>query len=410
MGSVLDLIAVAIRALRGDPLSEIEAEAVAILDTVDANPNVATAVAELLDAARRRDAVEQALRDGTQQLAEAQRIGRMGSYDWDIVSDTNTWSDELYRIYGTEPQSFNASYERFLEFIHPDDRARVVAIHQHAYDTGEPYQMEERIVRPDGEERVLVSWGEVVADEAGTPARMRGICLDVTDERRAEREAEAMSLRLHDIEVRRRHALEINDNVVQGLAASIYAFEMNRTDLALASLRETLTSARIMMNDLLIGTADGFEPGELTRARPAPGMDTLVTAADDAPRSPEPPTQNTRRVVLIDDAAAVRLLLRCAIDTIPGYEVVGEAADGKEGVELVRQARPDIAIVDLAMPVMDGLAAIPLILEGGTVKVVALSGFDRDRMEPAARAAGAHAYLEKGSTLTDMASVLAALH
>ena len=45
----------------------------------------------------------------------------MGDYDWHIASDTNTWSDQLYRIYGYEPQSFNASYERFLANIHPDD-------------------------------------------------------------------------------------------------------------------------------------------------------------------------------------------------------------------------------------------------------------------------------------------------
>ena len=49
----------------------------------------------------------------------------MGDYDWHIPTDTNRWSDQLYRIYGHEPQSFNASYERFLSLIHPDDRERI---------------------------------------------------------------------------------------------------------------------------------------------------------------------------------------------------------------------------------------------------------------------------------------------
>src|SRR5688572_15174792 len=89
-----------------------------------------------------------ALRESERRLAEAQRVGHMGSYDWHIPSDTNTWSDELYRIYGTEPQSFNASYERFIGFIHPDDREKIQAVHAAAFTDHLPYHMEERIVRP----------------------------------------------------------------------------------------------------------------------------------------------------------------------------------------------------------------------------------------------------------------------
>ena len=80
----------------------------------------------------------------------AQQLANMGDYDWHISTDTNRWSDQLYRIYGHEPGSFNASYERFLSLIHPDDRERISGVHQQAYATGEPYQMIERIVRPDG--------------------------------------------------------------------------------------------------------------------------------------------------------------------------------------------------------------------------------------------------------------------
>src|SRR5690349_19512078 len=101
------------------------------------------------------------LRHIASRFAEAQRVGAMGSYDWHIPTDTNTWSDQLYRIYGTEPQSFNASYERFMGFIHPEDRPKVQAVHMAAFKDHLPYHMEERIVRPDGEERILDSTGEV---------------------------------------------------------------------------------------------------------------------------------------------------------------------------------------------------------------------------------------------------------
>ena len=97
----------------------------------------------------------------------------MWASDWEIATDTNTWSDQLFRIYGHEPQSFAPTYERFLSMIHPEDRERIQAIHQQAYATGEPYEMIERIVRPDGEVRFLSSNGQVVVDEHGHQRRRR---------------------------------------------------------------------------------------------------------------------------------------------------------------------------------------------------------------------------------------------
>ena len=113
----------------------------------------------------------------------------MGDYDWDIATDTNPWSDQLFRIYGHEPQSFAPTYDAFLSMIHPDDQERIKAIHQQAYATGEPYEMIERIVRPDGEVRYLSSNGQVVTDENGNPLRMRGTCIDITDRVLAEKSA-----------------------------------------------------------------------------------------------------------------------------------------------------------------------------------------------------------------------------
>jgi diguanylate cyclase (GGDEF)-like protein/PAS domain S-box-containing protein len=131
-----------------------------------------------------------------QRLIEAQRISGVGSYDFEIATNTNIWSDQLYRIYGREPQSFNASYEIFLSMLHPDDREHVLAVHQHALETNTPYEMEERVVWPDGQVRTLASWGEVVADEEGRPLRMVGICWDITD--RKTMEAQLVHGALHD--------------------------------------------------------------------------------------------------------------------------------------------------------------------------------------------------------------------
>lgn len=140
-----------------------------------------TELLKVASAALARLDAHEALRSSEQRLADAQAIGHMGSYDWDIATDRNAWSDELFRIYGFEPGAFNASYERFLALVHPDDRETVIATHQQAYAEGSAYSMRERIVRPDGEVRTLLTSGEVVLGPDGKPARMRGICWDVTD-------------------------------------------------------------------------------------------------------------------------------------------------------------------------------------------------------------------------------------
>ena len=227
-------------------------------------------VAGMLVAAIERRSTEDALRSSEQRLLMAQQIAHMGSYDWDITRDVNLWSDELYRIYGTEPQSFNASYERFLSFIHPDDREKIQAIHQRAYADGQPYEMEERIIRPDGELRILASNGQVLTDDGGRPVRMVGICFDVTEERLALEKAEAFDRSVRDEAIKRRAALEINDNVVQGLAAVVYALEGDLTPVALEVARKTLDAAQAMMSDLLEhSSGDALGPGGLVRAAPA---------------------------------------------------------------------------------------------------------------------------------------------
>ncbi|MCU1602071.1 MAG: diguanylate cyclase/phosphodiesterase with and sensor(s) [Frankiales bacterium] len=143
----------------------------------------------------RRAAYEDARRS-EQRLVEAQRISQVGSYDFEIATNTNLWSDQLFRIYGREPQSFMASYEVFLGMLHPDDVEHVTSVHQRSLATLEPYEMEERVVWPDGQVRTLASWGEIVVGEDGNPARMVGICWDITE--RKQMEAQLVHEALHD--------------------------------------------------------------------------------------------------------------------------------------------------------------------------------------------------------------------
>lgn len=119
-----------------------------------------------------------------------------------------------------------------------------------------------------------------------------------------------------------------------------------------------------------------------------------------------PASEVALRVLIADDAPDIRLLLRMYL-TDSRLEVVGEATNGAEAIEMATTEKPDAVILDLAMPVMDGLQAIPLIKEASpNTKIVVLSGFDADRMADRALKLGADTYLQKGVALGDISQTL----
>jgi DNA-binding NarL/FixJ family response regulator len=102
------------------------------------------------------------------------------------------------------------------------------------------------------------------------------------------------------------------------------------------------------------------------------------------------------RVLVCDDVEAFRALMRYTLQEDPGIEVVGEAADGVAAIGAAERLQPDVVLLDLTMPVLDGIDAIATVLERAPgTRVVALSGWGADRMAQAALDQGAVAYLEK---------------
>jgi len=122
-------------------------------------------------------------------LAEAQRIGNMGSWQWDMRTNKIVWSDQIYRMFGLDV-SFEPTFDRYLQRIHPDDRERLVTAIQSAMFQGVRYQIQHRIVLPDGNVRTLSAQGEVEFSTDGKPTAMVGICQDVTELVRLQAEAE----------------------------------------------------------------------------------------------------------------------------------------------------------------------------------------------------------------------------
>jgi len=121
------------------------------------------------------------LRVSEARLAEAQRITHLGSWIWDIEEDREIWSDEIYRIFGLAPQEFSATYESFLESVHPDDREFVKSSVEAAIHNKELYSIDHRIIRPDGNIRYVHEEGKVTYNEKGKPIQMMGTVQDITD-------------------------------------------------------------------------------------------------------------------------------------------------------------------------------------------------------------------------------------
>ena len=115
----------------------------------------------------------------------------------------------------------------------------------------------------------------------------------------------------------------------------------------------------------------------------------------------------TIRVLLADDSLEFRGLLRILLNRDARFEIIGEADNGVEAVDLAKELRPDVVLLDVAMPKMDGLQALPGIREAvPAAKVVMLSAFGATEMAKKATSRGANAYLEKGELFEKMAETI----
>jgi diguanylate cyclase (GGDEF)-like protein/PAS domain S-box-containing protein len=133
-----------------------------------------------------RKAAEAALRASEARLAAALRIAQLGSWEYDFASRGLRWSDEIFRFAGYPPQSFVPTPELLLSGVHREDRERIEGALAASLERGESYDLEHRIVRPDGTIRTIRQQAEVVRDGGGRAVRWLGIALDITEQRELE--------------------------------------------------------------------------------------------------------------------------------------------------------------------------------------------------------------------------------
>jgi PAS domain S-box-containing protein len=193
---------VAIKAKDGTVIGSLAVMDTKPLHRTDWLQSLLTVFAPRAGAELHRRRTETKLRREHRRLQEAQALAHLGSWDWDIDGGAVQWSEEQFRIFGHEPRAAVVTDDTVLASLHPDDHDRVLAAVNDSLVKNTVYDLEYRIVRPNGEIRTVHGRGEVSRDDTGHPIRMTGTCLDITDRTRAEKavlESEARFRTIVDI-------------------------------------------------------------------------------------------------------------------------------------------------------------------------------------------------------------------
>jgi PAS domain S-box-containing protein len=138
-----------------------------------------------IDITERRN-TEDALRLSEARLREAQEIARLGHWAVDIPSGSIEWSEETYRMFGLDPSVGPPEAQDFIGRLHPDDRDEVLAVSQRTTSENAPFDLEYRVILPDGEVRYIHSRARRTVDADGVPVRVTGTVIDVTEQKQAE--------------------------------------------------------------------------------------------------------------------------------------------------------------------------------------------------------------------------------
>ena len=157
-------------------------------DITDDEVKFIQAIANVIGTAVERRRTERALETSNTRLQMAQEAGRMGVWEWDLRTDEIVWSEALEHLWGLPTGGYDGRYESFQAMVHPDDFPRVEETINNALTSGS-YELEHRILRAGtGEVRWIVARGDLIRDEGGTPVRMIGINVDITERKVVEEE------------------------------------------------------------------------------------------------------------------------------------------------------------------------------------------------------------------------------
>ena len=176
---------------------------------------------------RRRSALDALVREEAElraseaRLNDAQRIAHVGNWELDLAHNVLVWSDEIYRMFEIDPGAFGASYEAFLDTIHPDDRDLVNRAYTESVASRTPYDIVHRLLMKDGRIKYVNERCETDYDAAGQPVRSMGTVHDITERKRAEDEIIELNRALEERVVQRTAQLETANQELEAFAYSV---------------------------------------------------------------------------------------------------------------------------------------------------------------------------------------------
>ena len=224
-------------------------------------------------------------------LAEAQRLAQIGTWEYDLVTRTLVWSEELYRLYGLDSAAGSPDVDAVGAMMLPEDRGLVEREMERSRAAGSPFSVEYRIRRTDGAVRVLVADGNVVPAPGGRPERMLGLVQDVTERRAAEAERQrlvrARAARAEVEAARARSALLARVTAV--LASSL---DYERTLAAPASVTLPTFADWCVLD--VVDAQGGFRRAVAAHRDPARAED--AARLRDRPLAPDAPTAGVEAI------------------------------------------------------------------------------------------------------------------
>ena len=225
--------------------------------------NLSFTLRELRTEVTERTKAEQQLAQGRARLAEAQHIAHLGSWGWDVLKNSLSWSDEMFHIFGLALQEAPANFEAFLALVHQDDREFVNSSFKQALNNNAVYDIEHRIIRPDGSIRTVREKGKVELSQTGEPVRVLGTVQDITEQKIMEEEIRKAE-NLESLGVLAGGIAHDFNNLLQGLLGNIsmakfHTAESDKAFSFLKSAEESYSAAISLTNQLI-----AFAPGGIT--------------------------------------------------------------------------------------------------------------------------------------------------
>ncbi|MBD3559820.1 PAS domain S-box protein, partial [Planktothrix sp. FACHB-1355] len=244
----------------------------------------------VMDITARKQA-EEKLRQSQINLAEAQRIAHLGSWQLDLRTQQRSWSDETFRIFGLDPNGAAPTQAAFLQMVHPDDRQQIQDWLQQAIDRKTPLFGEYRIIRPDATIRHLETRAEVILDDRGETIKLMGSILDITERKQTEATKQALLDALPDFMVRMSwdgmllevlnkgaiHIIQPQKNIPNTFVTEIMPLEIARERIQLA--QQALATHRVQTQEYHF-VVDGKTIYEEARIAPLDNDEVLVLVRD----------------------------------------------------------------------------------------------------------------------------------